>query len=268
MVRLVIAACVLLTAVPMARAESDDTSLLTTKTAFFSPELVRRPLVLSHGMVELSVHTEASLASDASFQPVSVAPDLRYGLTERLTVGLIHSNQSVGFIGAVGNGLCLAGAANRCAHLYNRTGFEAVYSLRAGRSRWHAALRGFSMLSGHGDTVPFGATTGVGVRARWDKGRLAFQLDPVLAVGFVRDGDTDVIGQLFAQAQYQLGRRFAAYGGVGYYGAFDEFGFVPVSAGMLFAVDKTMDVAAAVALIDASDSVDARSLTVSFLYRM
>jgi len=275
----------LLVSVTTAHADSADSSnspedkqhgSLTTGTQFLPEQVVRRPLVLTHGMVELAVHAEANLSRKTNFEPLSLAPDLRYGVTDRLTIGLVHSNAAVGFVGAVGNGLCLGGARPNadpsmpavCAHLYNSTGLEGVYSLSAGASPWALAVRGYAMVRGHGSTQAFGATSGAGARARWTKDRLAVQLDPALAIDYTDGGDTELLLQFYANAQYQLSSRFAASAGAGYYGPVDEMGALPLTLGMLFAVDKNIDVAANAALMDVSDSIDARSLTISFSYRM
>lgn len=250
-----------------ARAEPPS-EVLTTQTRYLPSELVRRPLVLTHGMVELATHAEMSLSSDANYLPVSVAPDLRYGVTDRLTVGLIHSNRAAGFEGQAGNGLCLGGEANGCSTVYNRTGLDGMFSLSGGGSAWALALRGYAMFRGHSDMVPFGVTGGGGVRARWHKGQLALVLDPMLAVAYTRDGDTELLAQFLGRVQYQAGPNFALYAGAGYYGPVDEAGMVPLMAGVLFAVDENIDVGASGALSDASDGVDARVLNLTFVYRM
>lgn len=252
-----------------APAATPDASLLTTSTPLFAPQMVRRPLVLGHGMIELSINTEADLTADAAFAPVSIAPDLRYGLTDRMTIGLIHSNQSLGFIGSVGNGICLAGVENGCPNRYNRTGLEWMYSLAQGPTGWTLAVRGYAMLRGHipKDEIPFGAIVGGGVRARWTRGRTALQLEPLIAVSTFGD-DTELFAQLFARGYYQLSQRFVAHAGTGYYGPVDHFGALPVAAGIGFAVDGHIDLGATAALIDVSDGIDARSLTVNVTYRM
>lgn len=252
--------------VSVARAEP-AADMTTTKTSAVPSELVARPLVLGAGTIELATQGELSLDRRNNYSPVSIAPDLRYGVTDRLTVGLIHSNRAMGFEGQVGNGLCFAGEAAGCPHLYNHTGVDAIYALAAGAGPWALAVRGYAMFSGYSETTPFGVTAAGGVRARWRQGRVAVVVDPLVGVAYTDGGDTQLQVQLLARAQYQLGRYFATYGGAGYYGPVDEAGAVPVFAGLLFAVDENIDVGASVAFTDVSDNLDRRSLDLTFVYR-
>ena len=252
--------------VSVARAEP-AADMMTTKTRSMPSALVARPLVLGAGTIELATEGELSLDRGRNYSPVSIAPDLRYGLTDRLTVGLIHSNRAMGYEGRVGNGLCFAGEANGCPHLYDSTGVDGIYALGAGDGPWALALRGYAIFGGYSEMVPFGITAAGGVRARWRQGRVAVVVDPLVGVAYTDGGETQLQVQLLARAQYQLSRYFACYGGAGYYGPVDEAGSVPVFAGLLFAVDENIDVGASAAFTGVSDSLDGRSLDLTFVYR-
>src|SRR5262249_32226978 len=81
------------------------------------------PVTLPKSRLLLDAFFEANLSSDATFKPFSVSPDIWYGATDELTVGLVHSSVGgSGFIGGADNSLCLAGKDNGCADLYRGFG--------------------------------------------------------------------------------------------------------------------------------------------------
>jgi len=65
---------------------------------------------------------EIELSKDAAFDPVSLAPDLFYGVSADFTVGLTHSSSaSTGIIGGTGSSLCLGDA---CDSVYRNVGLD------------------------------------------------------------------------------------------------------------------------------------------------
>src|SRR4051794_21644683 len=71
-------------------------------------------LTLPKGRLLLDAYIAANLSSGAVFKPFSISPDLWYGATDDVTVGLVHSGLgSTGFIGGGfglgGQSLCLSG---------------------------------------------------------------------------------------------------------------------------------------------------------------
>src|SRR5882757_2600288 len=69
--------------------------------------------VVPKGKLVLDAQLELNLSSGNAFKPVSLAPDLWYGVTDDITLGLVHSGLGeTGFIGAVGDSLCLTGSSN------------------------------------------------------------------------------------------------------------------------------------------------------------
>src|SRR4051812_45713682 len=67
-------------------------------------------LTLPKGRLLLDAYIAASLSTDAVFKPFSISPDIWYGATDDVTVGLVHSGLgTTGFIGLAGQSLCLSG---------------------------------------------------------------------------------------------------------------------------------------------------------------
>jgi hypothetical protein len=87
-------------------------------------------LTLPEGGVNATVTLELDASSDRFADTASVAPDLAAGVTEHLTLALIHSTFGrTGFRGVAGAGIC---ATDTCADTYDNAGLEALYSLRRG----------------------------------------------------------------------------------------------------------------------------------------
>ena len=62
-------------------------------------DLIARSLVLDGSELELDTTLEVSLATSPFARPTSLAPDLWWGVTPQLTIGLTHSLASVDQIG-------------------------------------------------------------------------------------------------------------------------------------------------------------------------
>jgi hypothetical protein len=90
-------------------------------------------LTLGAGQLNVAVNLEINATSDAEGKPTSIAPDVSYGVTDDLTVILVHSTfLTTGFRGGAGAGLCLTGEEDGCKRVYNNVGAEALYAVRRG----------------------------------------------------------------------------------------------------------------------------------------
>ena len=150
-----------------------------TRAAHAEPtDLVARPLVLGAGQAELALTAELNLQTGEIARPLSFAPDAWYGVTSRLTVGVIHSSASLEQI-QPGATFCvqtldIAG----CDHLYRGTGIDVLWSARGGAlavaPHFRAVLR---------DVDPAKPALTLGALVRWQRGRFAVEGDPYLRVG-------------------------------------------------------------------------------------
>ena len=129
----------------------------------------------------LTVETDAS--ANAFGDVSSLAPDLAVGVTDDLTLTLIHSQFSrTGFRGAAGTGLCMTDA---CASAYDNVGLEAIYSLRRGAFAV-AADAGFHAWSIDRDHY----VAKVGGKLRYGVGRLVLASHPSVTLA-VTERDTN-----------------------------------------------------------------------------
>jgi hypothetical protein len=139
--------------------------------------------VLPKGKLLLDAQLEMSLSSGAAFKPVSLAPDLWYGVTDDLSLGLVHSSLGeTGFIGAPslgGDSLCLTGSSNGCANLYNKVGIDGRYRLKK-----PLALDVGLYINSISD--PFLLDLKIGVDGRWTWDKVSLELQPSLFIGLTQ----------------------------------------------------------------------------------
>jgi len=134
-------------------------------------------LVVPKGKLVLDAFLEMDLSSGAVFKPVSLTPDLWYGVNDDVTVGLVHSGEgATGFIGAIGNSLCLTGSSNGCAHFYDDVGVDARIRL----------VRPWAVDVGlyiNNISDPFQLAAKLGISGRWSWNKVSLELQPSLFVG-------------------------------------------------------------------------------------
>lgn len=175
------------------------------------PVRARRPagFAIPRNSFVFTITTEANLSLGAILQPTSLAPDVSYGLTDRVTLSLVHSGfATTGFRGSAGGGLCVT--SEGCPHVYNNAGLEALVDVVRGQFSL-AAVGGLHAVS----FDPLFVDVKLGVQASYRIGAVTTTLSPSVFVG-VTDRDQGNEGTVFAPASVgaQLSRSwFAAVGG-------------------------------------------------------
>lgn len=151
--------------------------VLSARAHADSNDLVTRPLVLDRGVIEARLTLEYSLYERMVGKPLALAPDIWFGLTEQLTIGLIHSSQSVDRIGARST-FCLRKSDLLCDAAYQGSGLDVRYRLRdaplAVAPRMRLLVR---------DVDPWKPAVTFGALARWSHGRFSITTDPYLRFG-------------------------------------------------------------------------------------
>jgi hypothetical protein len=146
-----------------ARADSDD--------------IITRPLALARHQLHAQLTLEYSLIQRSVGTPVSLAPDAWFGVTDRLTVGVIHSNQSVDRIGSRST-LCLRESLEGCDRAYQGSGLDVRYRLRD--APFALAPRARLLLR---DVDPWKPAVTLGTLARWTRGRFSIATDLYIRLG-------------------------------------------------------------------------------------
>lgn len=155
------------------------------------------PLVLPRGALHGAVTVEASLSTRAVLEPVSLAPDLWYGVTDRVTLGVTTSARAVSRLD-VGNGLCVRSSEHGCPRLYDDLAIDA---------RWlvdrRVAVRARLVASSFS---PWKPSLRLGALARWTRGAWAIEGDPNLQLGLAnRDHGNRSQLDLPLWVRFQLG---------------------------------------------------------------
>lgn len=191
--------------------------------------LIDRPLVLGPSMFEVRGDTlRLELSKDRVGDPISLAPDLYYGLTERITVGYFHEV-----------GVCLTG--DGCATSYNDFGVEALFSLIYDGPVVMAGRIGASF----NPLDPFTGGIHAGLPVRVKAGDLAVLVEPRVYVGLLeRDTRGDFL-DVPVQVQVQLTDQNVLLLTSGVRGPLSGFGdamAVPVGLGALATLSRRVDV--------------------------
>jgi hypothetical protein len=92
----------------------------------------RETMTMPKGKLIVNGFIEINLSQKAAFKPVSLTPDIWYGVDDKLTLGLVHSSiGATGFVGGVADSLCVTGKARGCAKFYRNVGAKVRYRLKA-----------------------------------------------------------------------------------------------------------------------------------------
>jgi hypothetical protein len=229
-------------------------------------------LTLPKGRLLLDASLIASLVSGLEFKPFSLSPDVWYGATDDITVGLVHSFAGVGgFIGVPGSSLCLSGSGGGCADIYPDVALLARYKIKAGSLA--VAADGGLFIRHFGD--PFQLALKAGVDVRWHSGKLAVESSPNLIFGFTnRDGGNGDFLDLPITAFYAITPAIAVALQSGFIVPFQDTGnayAIPLSIGAHYHVNESLNVYLAFSLPalisgQALKGFDLRSLTLGGTY--
>jgi hypothetical protein len=145
--------------------------------------LARRGVQIPAGLLGVGILVNASLNAGAPFAPVSVVPDVAYGVSDDLQVGIRHSGP-MGWQTPPGGALCVTGKEDRCGNkVYNNVGLDGLYALLRTRP---------AQISAHGTLYfdpldPFTIALNLGAAGKLRiTDDLAVWLDPQLRIGINR----------------------------------------------------------------------------------
>lgn len=191
-------------------------------------------LTLPKGSLLLVVPVEVSLSSGAVAKPISVAPDVWYGVMDKLSVGVVHSAfGSTGFFAGAGDGICVTGEDSGCAKFYDNAGLDIRYGLLDGSFLLAADVGAFATSL---DPLTLGAK--LGVLGMYPAGPLSILFNPNIFVGLTeRDGGNKEVISIPVTLAFGLGDKASLGVQAGILAPLDGFAdafFIPVSAGLRF----------------------------------
>ncbi|HLU65594.1 MAG TPA: hypothetical protein VKZ63_04935 [Kofleriaceae bacterium] len=201
---------------------------------------IARPLVLPAGACEAALVVESNLTVREVAEPLSLAPDLRCGVSPRITLGVVHSARALSLVDS-GGGLCLTGDDDGCTRPYDGGAVDALADL-TGPGRAAAAARARLVVR---SLEPFKPSLRLGALVRLRAGRVALLLDPhvSLALAHERLGNRDAAA-LPAYLEILIGSRVLLHlhsGVRGELDGFDEKFEIPIAAGVLVELSPAWD---------------------------
>lgn len=182
-----------------AEPDRDASSLSTTSNsldATLPPETTPAPppppakakpgasLTNKKGGVVLQLNAEMNMTTDKAFKPVSLAPDLSYGVTDKLTLAIVHSSFALtGFRGSAGSGLCIVSKENGCPSVYRQGGFEIRYGVASGPTAVEIDLGLIAKDLRPASKETLDAVAKLGAKARFSAGKFSLLMSPNLWIG-------------------------------------------------------------------------------------
>ncbi len=136
----------------------------------------------------LNAQLGINLSTDLVGKPISLSPDIWYGVNDKLTIGLVHTFVgATGIMGIPGTSLCLTGADNGCGDFYNFAGIDARYTLKSDAKLQIALDAGLFMTA----LDPFQLALKVGITGRYRASKsVALEFSPNIFFGITeRDGE-------------------------------------------------------------------------------
>ncbi len=230
------------------------------------------------GGINVDVNVEIGLNDGNSGDPVSISPDLWYGVTDKIDVGIIHSTVGrTGFVGVQsGASLCVTGDfLCEALDIYHNIGIEGRMALKQDAKMGLGAKGGLHV----NNFDPFAVGLKVGVFGNYTAGKIMIGFDPSIQIGLnERDsgGNEDLLA-IPVMAVFNASPKFGVGVQTGLLTPLEEMGdtfTVPLSVGAHFMATEQIGVGGAFTLprlLDGNDAIgaaDARTLSIWVNYRM
>ncbi len=229
---------------------------------------------LRAGGISVHVALQVGLLESNVGDPLSLSPDVWYGVSDKLAVGLTHSIYGLtGFwSGLTPSSLCIAGDA--CGDVYSNGGLQAKFGLSQSGGMSLSAIGGVI----YNVADPFRLGLRAGVDGMWSSGQISVAFTPSLYIGL---NERDTAGNkeaLMLPVAFMFGLSEQLHLGAqtGLIGPLDGLGDsfrIPLAFGATFKLNHTMMVGGAFSLDrvaggdDVFGATDLRSLALFFSWR-
>lgn len=234
--------CVLGSLATPALAQPPDDDVPPVVDAPDGQYAVKRGVQGPAGMVAARILLDINLSADAAGEPISLAPDLYVGVTDRLQLGLVHQGP-MGWQARPGLGLCLTGEDHGCPKVYDNLGLDMMVGLAF--ERVHLSVHSTLFFDSFDPTA---ASIAAGLAGKLHLGgRASLYFDPKVAIALLdRDVNDDAI-YVPLEIQYQIGARTVLKVLTGLSGELSAFGDtyeIPVGLGLVRNLSEHFDLAA------------------------
>lgn len=240
-----------------------------------------KALTLGEGDLKVRGVGEVNLSSDVVGEPISIAPDIYFGVTDEFTVGLVHSGIAErGFFGGVGRSLCLTGEDEGCPEVYPNVGLSGALSIIEDDVSIAAELGLFALNFGDGFfSDPALIQAKLGARGAWVDDPIQVVFEPNVFVALT-ERDEDIGGlhgdilNIPVAAYFSATDELSVGAQAGFTGNLDGLGdtwAVPLSAVAHFAIDDRVGLGGSFTfpqLIAEEDTADLRSLNIFASFRL
>jgi hypothetical protein len=136
---------------------------------------------VGQGKLAINAGFKVGLSKGSTGDPISIEPDVWYGINPKLTAGIVTSSQAqTGFWGGAGKGICAVG--DLCGNAFDNVGGEALYALKNDPSFVFALDVGFHALAIDGTVL----AAKVGGKGIWRSGNLSVGFAPNIFIGVTK----------------------------------------------------------------------------------
>jgi hypothetical protein len=229
---------------------------------------------VAKGKIAIWVDVGLNLSADAVAKPFAIAPDVWYGVSDKLAVGLAHSGYAAnGFLGAPNAGLCLAGEDNGCISVYNNLAGLAKFAVMAEAGKpLSVVVNGGVVIPNIKDTLLAGLKVGADVG--YMTGKIHIGVSPNIYIGVTeRDFNKEALN-IPVMVGYGVNEKLKAGVQTGIAGPLDGFGDafrVPLSLAAMYNVGPKINAGGAFTLFNIAgknSSADFRSLNIFVNYNL
>jgi hypothetical protein len=232
--------CVLASLVTPAFADDDGVPPVTSAPG--GQYAVMRGVQSPAGMLSARILLDINLSADKIGKPISLAPDLYYGVTDKLQLGLLHDGP-MGWQARPGLGLCLTGKDNGCPKVYDNVGFDLMYGLAFGQT--NLSMHGSLFVSSF-DPTTTSLALGVAGKLHFSE-NVALFFDPKIGIELSDRKTNDDVLYVPLELEYQLGAptTFKVLGGIsGNLSAFGDSYQAPLGVGLVHNLTEHFDLGA------------------------
>jgi hypothetical protein len=138
---------------------------------------------LADGQVEADLTIEANMHPSEFAEPLSIAPDLWFGASDRLTLGVVHSDPAIDRL-EPGASLCVRTFVMGCDRVWQRGGIDALWTLQRGELAIAPRLRFLVR-----DVDPVKPALTIGALVQWSRGRWSAWADPYVMLGLMNQAE-------------------------------------------------------------------------------
>jgi len=203
-------------------------------------------MVVAQGKIKVNVGVLLNLSDSSVAKPLSINPDIVYGVMPKLDVGVYHTPMGVtGFWDGAGGGICVTGTDNGCAKVFNGpTVLGANYEVMNDGKLAIAASGGVAATT----FDPFGLALKAGINGSFTTGKIMVKFAPNIFLGLTeRDSGNKEILNVPVAVGFGVNEQLHVGVQTGIRGPLDGFGdayTVPLSLGAMYAVNANLGVAA------------------------